>query len=42
MLFNMLVSGSWESRQKRIPNLADFIYEDGLKAVKPQAVNVIR
>lgn len=28
--------------EKRIPNLLDYIYEDGLKAVKPEAVTIIR
>lgn len=28
--------------EKQVPNFLDFIYEDGLKAVKPKAVNIIR
>lgn len=28
--------------EKTVPNFTDYIYEDGLKAVKPEAVNIIR
>jgi NitT/TauT family transport system substrate-binding protein len=28
--------------EKNVPNFADYIYTDGLKAVKPGAVNIIR
>jgi NitT/TauT family transport system substrate-binding protein len=28
--------------EKNVPNFLDYIYEDGLKAVKPEAVNIIR
>jgi NitT/TauT family transport system substrate-binding protein len=28
--------------EKQVPNFLDYIYEDGLKAVKPAAVNIIR
>ncbi len=28
--------------EKNIPNFLDYIYEDGLKAIKPEAVNIIR
>lgn len=28
--------------ETQVPNFLDYIYEDGLKAVKPQAVNIIR
>lgn len=28
--------------ERRVPNFLDYIYEDGLKAVKPEAVNIIR
>ncbi len=28
--------------EKKTPNFLDYIYEDGLKAVKPEAVNIIR
>jgi len=28
--------------EKTVPNFLDYIYEDGLKAVKPEAVNIIR
>ena len=28
--------------EKQVPNFLDYIYEDGLKAVKPEAVNIIR
>ena len=28
--------------EKRVPNFLDFIYEDGLKAIKPEAVSIIR
>jgi NitT/TauT family transport system substrate-binding protein len=30
------------TKEKTVPNFLDYIYEDGLKAVKPEAVNVIR
>jgi NitT/TauT family transport system substrate-binding protein len=30
------------TREKSVPNFLDYIYEDGLKAVKPEAVNIIR
>jgi NitT/TauT family transport system substrate-binding protein len=28
--------------EKQVPNFLDYVHEDGLKAIKPQAVNVIR
>ena len=28
--------------EKQVPDFLDYIYEDGLKAVKPEAVNIIR
>ena len=28
--------------EKQIPNFLDYTYEDGLKAIKPEAVNIIR
>jgi|WetSurMetagenome_2_1015567.scaffolds.fasta_scaffold29954_2 ABC-type nitrate/sulfonate/bicarbonate transport system substrate-binding protein len=28
--------------EKQVPNFLDYIYEDGLKAIKPEAVNIIR
>jgi NitT/TauT family transport system substrate-binding protein len=28
--------------EKKIPDFLNYIYEDGLKAVKPEAVNIIR
>jgi NitT/TauT family transport system substrate-binding protein len=28
--------------ENEVPNFLDYIYEDGLKAVKPEAVNIIR
>jgi len=28
--------------EKQVPNLLDYIYEDALKAIKPEAVNIIR
>jgi NitT/TauT family transport system substrate-binding protein len=28
--------------EKNMPNFVDYIYEDGLRAVKPEAVNIIR
>jgi len=28
--------------EKEIPNFLDYIHEDGLKAIKPEAVNIIR
>lgn len=30
------------TNEKNVPNFLDYIYEDGLKAVKPEAENVIR
>jgi NitT/TauT family transport system substrate-binding protein len=30
------------TKEKNVPNFLDYIYEDGLKAVKPEAVNIIR
>jgi len=30
------------TREKNVPNFLDYICEDGLKAVKPEAVNIIR
>ena len=30
------------TREKNVPNFVDYIYEDALKAVKPEAVNIIR
>jgi NitT/TauT family transport system substrate-binding protein len=30
------------TKEKILPNFLDYIYEDGLKAVKPEAVNIIR
>ena len=30
------------TKEKNVSNFLDYIYEDGLKAVKPEAVNVIR
>ena len=28
--------------EKKVPNFIDYVYEGGLKAVKPEAVNIIR
>jgi NitT/TauT family transport system substrate-binding protein len=28
--------------EKQVPNFLNYIYEDGLKAIKPEAVNIIR
>jgi NitT/TauT family transport system substrate-binding protein len=28
--------------EKQVPNFLDYIYEDGLKAIKPESVNIIR
>ena len=28
--------------EKNVPNFLDYIYEDGLKAIKPEAVEIIR
>jgi NitT/TauT family transport system substrate-binding protein len=28
--------------EKTVPNFSDYIYEAGLKAIKPEAVNIIR
>ncbi len=28
--------------EKQIPNFLDYIFMDGLKAIKPEAVNIIR
>ncbi len=28
--------------EKKVPNFQDYIYEDGLKAIKPESVNIIR
>ena len=28
--------------EKRVPNFLDYIYEGGLKAIKPEAVSIIR
>ena len=28
--------------EKQVPNFLDYIYDDALKAVKPEAVNIIR
>jgi hypothetical protein len=28
--------------EQKVPNFLDYIYEDGLEAVKPDAVNIIR
>ena len=28
--------------EKQVPNFLDYIYEDGLKAINPEAVNIIR
>jgi NitT/TauT family transport system substrate-binding protein len=28
--------------EKQVPNFLDYIYEDGLKAVRPAAVNIVR
>ena len=28
--------------EKQVPDFLDYIYEDGLKAIKPEAVNIIR
>jgi NitT/TauT family transport system substrate-binding protein len=30
------------TKEKTVPNFLDYIYEDALKAVKPEAVNIIR
>jgi hypothetical protein len=30
------------TKEKNVPNFLDYIYEDALKAVKPEAVNIIR
>ncbi len=30
------------TKEKTVPNFLDYVYEDGLKAVKPSAVNIIR
>ena len=30
------------TKEKNVPNFLNYIYEDGLKAVKPEAVNIIR
>jgi NitT/TauT family transport system substrate-binding protein len=29
-------------KEKNVPNFLDYVYEDGLRAVKPEAVNIIR
>ncbi len=28
--------------EEQVPNFLDYIHEDGLKAIKPEAVNIIR
>ncbi len=28
--------------EKTVPNFSDYIYEAGLEAIKPEAVNIIR
>ena len=28
--------------EKQVPNFSNYIYEDGLRAVKPDAVNIIK
>ncbi len=28
--------------EKQLPNFLDSVHEDGLKAIKPEAVNIIR
>ena len=28
--------------EKKVPDFLDYIHEDGLKAIKPEAVNIIR
>jgi hypothetical protein len=30
------------TREKEVPDFMNYIYVDGLKAVKPEAVNIIR
>jgi hypothetical protein len=30
------------TKGKNVPNFLEYIYEEGLKAVKPEAVNIIR
>jgi NitT/TauT family transport system substrate-binding protein len=30
------------TKEKAVPNFLDYVYEDALKAVKPEAVNIIR
>jgi NitT/TauT family transport system substrate-binding protein len=30
------------TKETNVPNFLDYIYEDGLKAVKPETVNIIR
>jgi NitT/TauT family transport system substrate-binding protein len=30
------------TKEKNVPNFLDYIHEDALKAVKPEAVNIIR
>ena len=30
------------TKEKKVPNFLDYIHEDALKAVKPEAVNIIR
>ena len=30
------------TNEKKVPDFLDYIYEDGLKAIKPEAVSIIR
>jgi hypothetical protein len=30
------------TKEKTVPNFLDYIYEDALQALKPEAVNIIR
>ena len=37
-----MYSRSAITTEKRVPDFLNYIYEDGLKAIKPEAVNIIR